>query len=296
VREFRGVYHSVMQYDDDIALQRAILATPGDTTLKLVYADWLQDRADPRAEYIRFQHKITLMRDARQVSQEHEKLVEIGRGLDPTWVGFMTTLAQPFIPITFQEGKPGHPFTQTVGLRGCVVVFSSQYYRPPEWSEGLLTDLSVLASVDWELCGCAYGASTPNMHTFLCDLQTKRDPLRASDVLKAIKAADFQSEHIRELSRTSIPYPGYHPYTVNDEIHTDFAGQYMFEHDTEGDEDAGTHGALKQYVTGGRLWYVLLHTGGRPCSMVTLLAVGRSPHGNRLVGAITSQVCHNLCD
>ena len=44
-----------MQYDDDIAFQRAILANPADTTLKLVYADWLQDRGDPRAEYVRLQ-------------------------------------------------------------------------------------------------------------------------------------------------------------------------------------------------------------------------------------------------
>ncbi|MBN9121631.1 MAG: TIGR02996 domain-containing protein [Planctomycetes bacterium] len=30
-----------MRYEDDITFQRAILANPADTTLKLVYADWL---------------------------------------------------------------------------------------------------------------------------------------------------------------------------------------------------------------------------------------------------------------
>jgi uncharacterized protein (TIGR02996 family) len=32
---------------------RAILASPGDAAVRLVYADWLEDRADPRAEYLR---------------------------------------------------------------------------------------------------------------------------------------------------------------------------------------------------------------------------------------------------
>ncbi len=286
---------------EDIAFQRAILANPADQTLKLVYADWLQDRADPRAEYVRFRVEManaTPPKDWHEAqewrSRNKERQTELRRGFDPGWVGFMNSLAAPYEPLTFQEGQPGHPFTQTIGLRGCVVVFASQYCRGDDWNEGLLADLSLLAAMEWG--SCAYGAASPNMYGFLCDVRIKRDPMRASEVLKAIKAADFQSEHILELNRTSIPFPGYQPYTVNDEIHTDFASQYLFEHDSEEAEDAGTHGALKRYVTGGRLWYVLLHTGGRPCSMVTLLAVGRSPHGNRLVGAITSQVCHNLCD
>lgn len=32
---------------------QGIVADPGDTTLRLVYADWLEERADPRAEYLR---------------------------------------------------------------------------------------------------------------------------------------------------------------------------------------------------------------------------------------------------
>jgi uncharacterized protein (TIGR02996 family) len=56
-----------MQYEDDIAFQRAILANPSDTTLKLVYADWLQDRSDPRAEYVRLQIEIATKQQARLV-------------------------------------------------------------------------------------------------------------------------------------------------------------------------------------------------------------------------------------
>jgi uncharacterized protein (TIGR02996 family) len=41
----------MLHTDDDF--QRAIEAQPGDRTLRLVFADWLEERADPRAELIR---------------------------------------------------------------------------------------------------------------------------------------------------------------------------------------------------------------------------------------------------
>lgn len=281
-----------MRYDD-IAFQRAILANPADTTLKLVYADWLQDRDDPRAEYVRLQASVAKARPSKKKAKDQARLAELERDLAPEWIGFMTTLAQPFRAITFQGGNPGHPFAEPVGTRGRVVTFESQYRTPATLDEGLIADLALFAGFLPD--ACCYGASDPAMYGFVCDLPTDRPVLRASDVLAALKPADFRSEHIDRLNRTSIPYPGYNPGTENDEIHTDFAEQYMFDHDSQGAAAAGNHGLLKRYVT-GRLWYVLLHTATWPCARVTLLAVGRSPHGNRLVGAITSQVCHNLCD
>ena len=41
-------------YDED-ALFRAVLADPDDDAPRLVYADWLEERGDPRAEFIRVQ-------------------------------------------------------------------------------------------------------------------------------------------------------------------------------------------------------------------------------------------------
>lgn len=283
-----------MRYEpDDIAFQRAVLANPADTTLKLVYADWLQDCGDPRSEFVRRQVQLDGMIDLSSTSQAAKLLASLGADLDPAWVAFMTTLAQPFVPIRFQDAEPGHPFTEPVGHRGRVVVFESQYCTADAWDDGLLADLTFLAGIEWG--ECCYGAASPPVHGFVCELPARRDPLTGATVLKAVKAADFQSEHIATLDATDIPYPGYHPLTANDEVHTDFHGQKMFGREEDGAEDAGNHGLLKGYVT-GKVWYALLHTGGRPCWIVTLLAVGRSPHGNRLVGAITSQMCHNLCD
>jgi uncharacterized protein (TIGR02996 family) len=42
-----------MNHDD--ALLHAVLASPDDDTPRLVYADWLEERGDPRAEFIRVQ-------------------------------------------------------------------------------------------------------------------------------------------------------------------------------------------------------------------------------------------------
>jgi uncharacterized protein (TIGR02996 family) len=266
-----------MQYEDDIAFQRAILANPADATLKLVYADWLQERSDRRAEFVRAQV------EGRALPEDE---------FDPAWVAFMTTLAQPFEPLTFREGGPGHPFTEPIGLRGRVALFESQYRTADAWDFGLLADIEFVANAGWD--DCAYGAADGPMYGFVCEL-AGHHPLTAREVLTTIKAASFRSVHVPNLDATELRYPGYHPDTPNDEIHCDFADQYMFSREAEDVEEISTRG-LKSYVVDGRIWYVLLHVGEKPGAMVALLAVGRSPNGTRLVGAITSQMCHSLCE
>jgi uncharacterized protein (TIGR02996 family) len=284
-----------MRYEDDTAFQRAILANPADTTLKLVYADWLQERADLRAEFVRLQVQLHTMVSSESAVEAAAWFIRMGEQLDPAWVAFMTTLALPFAPLAFQEDEPGHPFSEPVGLRGRVVTFESQYRTADAWDDGLGADLQLFESFDPEL-QCWYGASDRQVYPFLCALPPGSTPLRASEVLDALKATSFRSNHVGDLNRTAIPYPGYHPGTPNDQIHTDFDQQYIFHHDSPGAIGNGTHGALKRHVADGQVWYVLLHIGRKPCAMVTILAVGRSPHGSRLVGVITSQVCHYLCD
>src|SRR5688572_680687 len=115
-----------MRCEDDVAFQRAIMANPADTTLKLVYADWLQDRADPRAEFVRLQLQLNGMVGQESVAQAAEWLGNKGDNLDPKWVAFMTTLAQPFEPIRFDKHKEhGYPFTERIGLRGRIAAFES---------------------------------------------------------------------------------------------------------------------------------------------------------------------------
>ena len=162
-----------------------------------------------------------------------------------------------------------------------------------------------------ELGECEYGAASCPIHPFICELKSKGRPLTGEAVLAALQPQNFQSSYIQNLDVTYIPYPGYHPGhgrgIQNDEIHNDFAGQYIFQNkdedtDEEVDELSDTHGVLKQNVIDGKLWYVLLHT--TPIKMdeyqtsryVVLFAVGQSPNGERLLGVVSHQVCHNLCD
>ena len=163
---------------------------------------------------------------------------------------------------------------------------------------GLAVDLQILSQL--EPGECASGAGTFSVHPFICELPAERRPLTGTDVLEALKARRFRSAYLKSLNLTRIPYPGYHP-GCHDEIHNDFAKQYLLQNqDAQEREDKaavsrGNHGLLKRHVEGGQLWYVLLHpdTCG---TYVILFAVGASPNGRRLMGVVTQQVCHNLCD
>jgi uncharacterized protein (TIGR02996 family) len=285
----------------DESFLRAILAAPEDLALRGVYGDWLEENGDRRAEYVRVEAKC---RQARGKTAEklQARLDELAASLDPAWVAFLTTLGQPFEPYNFECEPSELPFQQEIGRRGRLVTFESHFRKESSWDAGLMHDLQTICAPSWG--ECYYGASSGRIYPFLCELKARHRPLFASDVLAALKARDFQSEHIATLEAASIPYPGYHPGTRNDESHTDFAGQYIFHCEqhrhrdtaTPTDALAGTHGVLKGHVAGGQLWYVLLHAGGWPSNYVILLAVGASPHGRRLVGVVTHQVCHNLCD
>jgi uncharacterized protein (TIGR02996 family) len=60
----------------------ALLAEPDDRTAMLVYADWLDDRADPRAEYLRLLAK---------PRPNQRRLAQLRRTLDGDWVHLIDT-------------------------------------------------------------------------------------------------------------------------------------------------------------------------------------------------------------
>jgi uncharacterized protein (TIGR02996 family) len=332
---------------NDEAFLRAICASPEDDAPRLIYADWLEERGDPRAELLRQdwglpritfldwswvqEHLEFYLRrhpELRSQLNEHDanrrwrdRVAALGVAVDPSWLALIETLGRPFRPFffwnntgprSFQEGEL--PFREQIVARGAVLTFQSSFRGENAWQEGLAEDLAFLCRLP--LGECEYGAASCPVHPFLCELEPVQRPLTGADVLRALKVADFRSQHIRALDAPAIPYPGYHPGTDNDEIHNDPAGQCLFprpEEGTEatvGDEGDGpaaarqaVHDALRTAVVGGQLWYVLLHSRvGLPADgldrgpWVVLFAVGRSRRGDRLLGVISHQVCHNLCD
>jgi uncharacterized protein (TIGR02996 family) len=64
---------------EDEAFIRAIVDTPGDDTSRLVYADWLDDRDDPRGPFLRAE------REAGETG-DIARLRKLASGLDPVWV------------------------------------------------------------------------------------------------------------------------------------------------------------------------------------------------------------------
>jgi uncharacterized protein (TIGR02996 family) len=347
--EFRdGEAEGDMSGED--AFLRGLLATPDDAALRSVYADWLEERSDPRAAFVRLDPGIDRIHcvdwlesdghlavyvksypevkrfaeERRATAKLRKRLATLRPRIDPAWTAFMDTLACPFRPFFFfnNHGSPREfgpeelPFKEQLGTRGAVVTFASAFRDGSSWDPSLLPDLEFLCRL--QPGNCYYGAATCPVHPFLGELQPGRRRVTGASVLAALKARDFRSQHIQSLRATRIPFPGYHPRTDNDEIHNDSTHQHIFvcpgdeseparDEPNEGEGDAGraddTHANLTGYVEGGHLWYVLLHgtpyevyLGIRLSRYVVLFAVGKSPHGDRLVGVVTHQVCHNLCD
>lgn len=62
---------------DEAALLAAIAASPADALPRLVYADWLEERGDSRAEFLRLQ---------QQLADVLTRLQHVRAGLDTNWV------------------------------------------------------------------------------------------------------------------------------------------------------------------------------------------------------------------
>src|SRR6476619_528897 len=64
---------------EDEAFIRAIVDSPGDDLPRLVYADWLDDRDDPRGAYLRAERKAVVTGDVARLRQ-------LAMELYPVWV------------------------------------------------------------------------------------------------------------------------------------------------------------------------------------------------------------------
>jgi uncharacterized protein (TIGR02996 family) len=73
--------------NDEAALHRAVLADPADEAPRLVYADWLEERGDPRGEYLRVDLDLARA-DGRNAEFKAglRRARELRAGLDRSWV------------------------------------------------------------------------------------------------------------------------------------------------------------------------------------------------------------------
>lgn len=74
--------------DEDFAFLRAVLNQPQDDTLRLVYADWLQEHGDPRAQYLRLevQWYRSGKRSGKRSATLEKRMKKLAPKLNPRWV------------------------------------------------------------------------------------------------------------------------------------------------------------------------------------------------------------------
>jgi uncharacterized protein (TIGR02996 family) len=77
---------------EDFPFLRAVFNQPDDDVLRLVYADWLEERGDPRAEFLRLdveQHRSAEGATIRPTVLA-KRLKDLAPKLDARWVGWMS--------------------------------------------------------------------------------------------------------------------------------------------------------------------------------------------------------------
>jgi uncharacterized protein (TIGR02996 family) len=73
--------------DEDLSFLRGVLNHPGDDTLRLVYADWLEEHNDPRAEFLRLQ--VERQRSSGPQTAWEKRIRDLAPQLDSRWLGLM---------------------------------------------------------------------------------------------------------------------------------------------------------------------------------------------------------------
>src|SRR5262249_8893949 len=77
---------------DDAFLQ-AILEAPDDDTPRLIYADWLEERGDPRGEFIRLQCQLVQLDDDDPKRRQPERREQILlRNHKWEWLGWLNAV------------------------------------------------------------------------------------------------------------------------------------------------------------------------------------------------------------
>jgi uncharacterized protein (TIGR02996 family) len=95
---------------DDQAFLQALQENPDDTDLRLVFADWLEERDDPRGELLRLLHTLTQSVEVPDRSKLEDHLRSlVSAGVQPVGPFFTNSLGMKFawIPAgTFLMGSP----------------------------------------------------------------------------------------------------------------------------------------------------------------------------------------------
>jgi uncharacterized protein (TIGR02996 family) len=84
---------------EEEAFLQAIRGEPDEPAHRLVYADWLEERGDPRAEYLRL---------GAQVAQAQARMRQLEEGFSPEWVASVRQGRFRWMDIKLRSGRDIH--------------------------------------------------------------------------------------------------------------------------------------------------------------------------------------------
>jgi uncharacterized protein (TIGR02996 family) len=109
--------------DHDEGLVQDIVAHPEDTSLRLIYADWLEERDDPRAEFLRLEVQLAELK-GRQKREERDKvrrrLRQLRATISPDWLARLdrTVIENCRVQFAYQCPKRWENLQQVQGNNG----------------------------------------------------------------------------------------------------------------------------------------------------------------------------------
>ena len=139
------------------------------------------------------------------------------------------------LELTFGMETEDYPLNEKLFFHQGLAVFQSQLAL----ADSFALDRDFLLQI--EFTTCFYGACDGEIYPFLCVPQQPFSEVpTAAQMLAELRVANFQSEFISDYDRRHLPFAGYQPGTLNDEIHTDENEQYLFENAADIEADSNS--------------------------------------------------------
>lgn len=88
------LFQLMTDYADEISFIREVLFDLKDEMPRQVYADWLEERGDPRGAFLRIDYAMRqLDSEVAEYEQQRERRDELVHKLDPQWVSLLARVA-----------------------------------------------------------------------------------------------------------------------------------------------------------------------------------------------------------
>jgi uncharacterized protein (TIGR02996 family) len=131
--------------NENEAFIRAVVDNPGDDTHRLVYADWLDDRSDPRGPYLRAEatwaktpsanEKKRASKLAKAKEDAKKQVSTLAKKVDPVWVA---RISRPPVGVCVEAKFFRHPPKLTTATEIAAVEQKYKVEFPPDYRAFLL--------------------------------------------------------------------------------------------------------------------------------------------------------------